>query len=108
MWSQPSWAAWIEILVALFISSIGARRSPLGLRGLKSQYSNGEFTCSVSQPSWAAWIEMLTITFSVATQGMSQPSWAAWIEIEMEGCDNIALASRSPLGLRGLKYKGGA
>ena len=33
--SQPSWAAWIEILSSLPQCLLQARRSPLGLRGLK-------------------------------------------------------------------------
>ena len=34
--SQPSWAAWIEILPTSVNLLFQSRRSPLGLRGLKS------------------------------------------------------------------------
>ena len=34
-WSQPSWAAWIEIANSRRKPSAGDCRSPLGLRGLK-------------------------------------------------------------------------
>ena len=34
----------------------------------------------------------------------SQPSWAAWIEIKHIKAYTLFLISRSPLGLRGLKF----
>ena len=61
MWlgmSQPSWAAWIEILRWHYF--------PV-------------HPCE-SQPSWAAWIEIIGVGMHVEGL-MSQPSWAAWIEI---------------------------
>ena len=56
--SQPSWAAWIEILLSY------------------------DFAMSIteSQPSWAAWIEICKVCL-ITGFALSQPSWAAWIEI---------------------------
>ena len=55
--SQPSWAAWIEIVCTAY------------------RWRQGK-----SQPSWAAWIE-IAMFFSFLRPPVSQPSWAAWIEI---------------------------
>ena len=35
---------------------------------------------------------------------LSQPSWAAWIEIYTINTFDSMISSRSPLGLRGLKW----
>ena len=88
--SQPSWAAWIEILMLLISAATISGRSPLGLRGLKSLLiaKSGE-TGYKSQPSWAAWIEILC-TFADWGGKRSQPSWAAWIEIIL----NVPLEKR--------------
>ena len=80
--SQPSWAAWIEIIMV---------------------FSTG--TPLVSQPSWAAWIEIATLLSANLNAFMSQPSWAAWIEIIMVFSTGTPLVSRSPHGLRGLKFQ---
>ena len=56
------------------------RRSPLGLRGLKSEHCIIIALVNLSQPSWAAWIEIhMRLNFFLKMK--SQPSWAAWIEI---------------------------
>ena len=56
--SQPSWAAWIEIM------GIG------NFFGMMPE----------SQPSWAAWIE-IGRACKLIYRNKSQPSWAAWIEM---------------------------
>ena len=80
--SQPSWAAWIEIVFPPTLHSTApACRSPLGLRGLKSLWDGNSIEYKLSQPSWAAWIEMFDSAIS-----------------------ETKAVCRSPLGLRGLKY----
>ena len=59
--SQPSWAAWIEIYGISHTDELHARRSPLGLRGLKLISLIASVSPYLSQPSWAAWIEIVTI-----------------------------------------------
>ena len=59
MQSQPSWAAWIEIITNLVIEQVDIGRSPLGLRGLKYDQIVNYLKQGKSQPSWAAWIEIL-------------------------------------------------
>ena len=56
--SQPSWAAWIEIILSQVQKMAAAGRSPHGLRGLKSTNTELAYRQRVSQPSWAAWIEI--------------------------------------------------
>ena len=56
-------------------------RSPLGLRGLKSQSLAGVTIGIMSQPTRAAWIEICRMFYVV-----------------------VYIISRSPLGLRGLKF----
>ena len=103
--SQPSWAAWIEISGTRHTLPTRIGRSPLGLRGLKSNAVLRDKRLSLrSQPSWAAWIEIQTVVNVYPARGSrsplglrglklpyffqsagntlkSQPSWAAWIEI---------------------------
>ncbi len=56
------------------------RRSPLGLRGLKSKTGQNDKLELLSQPSWVAWIEIV-LGVCPAKAVQSQPSWVAWIEI---------------------------
>ena len=79
--SQPTRAAWIEIITDKFNACNVRGRSPLGLRGLK----------------------LLNQIFLYNTY-QSQPTRAAWIEISIYGAsDTVQPPGRSPLGLRGLK-----
>ena len=78
--SQPTRAAWIEMFSTTRIFRLVNRRSPLGLRGLKSNGCTAATAAFTSQPTRAAWIEMFSNCCSM------------WFGI-----------SRSPLGLRGLK-----
>ena len=57
-----------------------------------------------SQPAWAAGIEIVYLSCGHEISGMSQPAWAAGIEI-LRGVEGVyRSASRSPHGLRGLKF----
>ncbi len=102
-------------------------RSPLGLRGLKSVSQLVCFLSCLSQPTRAAWIEIITLKrFNPAfasqptraawieitygpkihrLQVRSQPTRAAWIEINTSAYTKYFQYRRSPLGLRGLKYR---
>ena len=80
VWSQPTRAAWIEIPMYGYTSGRNGSRSPLGLRGLKSQSIKNERMILMSQPTRAAWIEILRIDKNSDGRG-SQPTRAAWIEI---------------------------
>ncbi len=79
--SQPTRAAWIEMLPALAFLSSALGRSPLGLRGLKSYTNHVTVTKSPSQPTRAAWIEIEKELKAVQAELASQPTRAAWIEI---------------------------
>ena len=74
-WSQPAWAAWIEMWQENMSSTAHQR----------------------SQPAWAAWIEIETNMIIVATV-MSQPAWAAWIEIAITTIHGRALAVAARMG----------
>ena len=63
--SQPSWAAWIEILTRSGQAMSNAGRSPLGLRGLKYNKKPSFNIVIMSQPSWAAWIEIPTLKYLI-------------------------------------------
>ena len=57
-----------------------------------------------SQPTRAAWIEIEKELKAVQAELASQPTRAAWIEIDNITTKTTPDISRSPLGLRGLKY----
>ena len=56
-----------------------------------------------SQPAWAAWIEIESFLRLPDRFSLSQPAWAAWIEM-VKRLHIVSLLSRSPHGLRGLKF----
>ena len=56
--SQPTRAAWIEIMETMRIGMAGICRSPLGLRGLKYKVQVLDRIYIESQPTRAAWIEI--------------------------------------------------
>ena len=95
--SQPSWAAWIEIIALLGKADVAYCRSPLGLRGLKYTDIPASYLSWQSQPSWAAWIE-IKCRLPVKAILQSQPSWAAWIEIVS---DSSSTSTRSVAALLG-------
>ena len=78
--SHPSRGAWIEIEMPQTYAGLLNRRTPRGVRGLKSVY-NGP-PCSVFP---------------------SHPSRGAWIEMFMPGPPGIRSNGRTPRGVRGLK-----
>ncbi len=80
--SQPTRAAWIEIVdKGITVPSL-VGRSPLGLRGLKCKACNRFSSALIaSQPTRAAWIE-IPLRVGLSTKIRSQPTRAAWIEIK--------------------------
>ena len=83
------------------------RRTPRGVRGLKSTLDTGLATSTVpSHPSRGAWIEILLIRI-LRYLPASHPSRGAWIEIL--GITGVAVitVSRTPRGVRGLKLEAG-
>ena len=72
-------------------------RSPHGLRGLKFLGVVERSFKPTSQPSWAAWIE-ITGRSAALDAVKSQPSWAAWIEIQAL---TVKLSTRSVAALMG-------
>ena len=125
MRSQPIRAAWIEIStwsIKPFKVFVAAHSGCVDLNNSASAYTSGTIvaahsgcvdlnirvycgycTSYKSQPSWAAWIEIDSLGLPRYAH-MSQPSWAAWIEIICGTSESMVSGSRSPLGLRGLKY----
>ena len=79
--SHPSRGAWIEI------TSAWIRRS--GIR---------------SHPSRGAWIEIASMS-SMLAHLRSHPSRGAWIEIRLTWLQAWPITSRTPHGVRGLKYR---
>ena len=77
--SQPSWAAWIEILLRLKLCSL-----------------------RLSQPSWAAWIEIKILAAYRLVIGGRSPLGLRGLKFALTFARPV-IASRSPLGLRGLK-----
>ena len=90
--SHSAWSAWIEIsqakccaslaLVALRTIPVCCRRTPHGVRGLKSPPKAIYFTfLFMSHSAWSAWIEIPnTVIFGKSATG-SHSAWSAWIEI---------------------------
>ena len=71
------------------------RRSPLGLRGLKSFLDDTWQQGNWSQPSWAAWIE-ITRYLPYLVHVLVAALLAAWIEItysDYAGSANISVAA---------------
>ena len=56
------------------------RRTPHGVRGLKSEWEHGEEIAAQSHPAWGAWIEMRVVGRTAQILS-SHPAWGAWIEI---------------------------
>ena len=82
LWSHPSRGAWIEITL-------------LGC---------GSSMVVWSHPSRGAWIEIYLDYGRCPRCGRSHPSRGAWIEIFLEVISWHYMASRTPHGVRGLKY----
>ena len=79
--SHPVWGAWIEM----------RDRD-------KTQYNPAQ-----SHPVWGAWIEIELVEFALR-HVESHPVWGAWIEIHILSHRNGKRDSRTPCGVRGLKY----
>ena len=101
--SQPSWAAWIEMVFRSLALSHHPLSQPSWAAWIEIAGKTSAELIAMSQPSWAAWIEIPQQGF-YKLMPKSQPSWAAWIEIKGELAPRNSSGSRSPLGLRGLKY----
>ena len=100
--SQPSWAAWIEMVFRSLALSHHPLSQPSWAAWIEIAGKTSAELIAMSQPSWAAWIEIPQQGF-YKLMPKSQPSWAAWIEIKGELAPRNSSGSRSPLGLRGLK-----
>ena len=60
---------------------------------------------SVSHPSRGAWIEMWLVSDKALAEPKSHPSRGAWIEIGIGNIIPQLAESRTPRGVRGLKYQ---
>ena len=78
------------------------RRSPLGLRGLKSEQIFRTGQAQRRSPLGLRGLKCGLIAEQRVAR-KSQPSWAAWIEIDEQSDKGTIENRRSPLGLRGLK-----
>ena len=78
-------------------------RTPHGVRGLKLMKTVLSSRHVQSHPSRGAWIEIPTI-FQALSRSASHPSRGAWIEILTVAPFSTICASRTPHGVRGLKY----
>ena len=79
-------------------------RTPYGVRGLKCKYADSERAIDVSHPIRGAWIEMCGKSNQIQ-RCMSHPIRGTWIEMLLDGVILYAMASRTPYGVRGLKYR---
>ena len=123
--SHPSRGAWIEMRCLWSDCACVPRRTPHGVRGLKSRCGSLARMCVVSHPSRGAWIEILILTCRTGlpcrtphgVRGLkycrwcimprarkSHPSRGAWIEITVFAPNAFRLSGRTPHGVRGLKY----
>lgn len=96
--SHLAWDARIKMETRKSLAAILPGRIPRGMRGLKSTASSHGRPARPSHPAWDARIEM-GISLKVMVGNFSSHSvWSARIEIHM-----LALSSRIPCGMRGLK-----
>ena len=125
--SHPARGAWIEIITHLRVCSIPYGRTPQGVRGLKCSGCAGflyalcrtpqgvrglKLTMShrqrrpmdASHPARGAWIEILLRRFVDRLQNRSHPARGAWIEIRYKTEARETTRSRTPQGVRGLKF----
>ena len=124
--SHPTRGAWIEIVTDTRTCQCGFCRTPPGVRGLKyfgccnnvndrkSHPTRGAWieiarspkleTSPWSHPTRGAWIEIIVLPLSCIPNPKSHPTRGAWIEIHFCWILLPELQSRTPPGVRGLKY----
>ena len=102
--SHPARGAWIEISTPSRAEKTNSRRTPQGVRGLKCLCLEGGWRNALSHPARGAWIEMARCPPQVAKSFSSHPARGAWIEMFYPSARTCFLCSRTPQGVRGLKY----
>ena len=79
--SHPARGAWIEIYLRRDAAQLVQRRTPQGVRGLKSLVRDHAAALGASHPARGAWIEISSTPSSRAQKRESHPARGAWIEI---------------------------
>ena len=102
--SHPSRGAWIEMCLPARRPPLPGRRTPHGVRGLKSLPTSIVSNFFMSHPSRGAWIEIRIFRGMQVLDLWSHPSRGAWIEIFCTRLPVPASLCRTPHGVRGLKY----
>ena len=127
--SHPTRGAWIEIPGAVVCHDLDSRRTPHGVRGLKSDARHGWHHQSgrtphgvrglklaghvaapgpdTSHPTRGAWIEIVSVQRLRHGPGPSHPTRGAWIEISQADGTGQGCNRRTPHGVRGLKWPSG-
>ena len=103
--SHPSRGAWIEIPLRGLCARCGWRRTPHGVRGLKYAGKKAIKIAPESHPSRGAWIEIFADILAHQMPAGSHPSRGAWIEIGRMTAKDEQAVSRTPHGVRGLKFR---
>ena len=101
--SHPARGAWIEINYPPTKNARNYSRTPQGVRGLKSRSRTPCRGIRESHPARGAWIEIETDCRN-RLRGKSHPARGAWIEIKTLFQRYSHALSRTPQGVRGLKY----
>ncbi len=100
--SHPPRGAWIEIGIMAISVGIAARRTPHGVRGLKSCFPPYDKSPVSSHPPRGAWIEIVPAVIRYKAV-LSHPPRGAWIEIPVPRQATQSIKCRTPHGVRGLK-----
>ena len=58
--SHSAWSAWIEMIAPPFSCACFPRRTPHGVRGLKSDPDRSSWRSCGSHSAWSAWIEIIS------------------------------------------------
>ena len=80
-WSHPTWGAWIEIQAACNGKQGDGRRTPHGVRGLKSKRVQEKLSSTAGRTPHGVRGLKLPACQTLTSYRWSHPTWGAWIEI---------------------------
>ena len=100
----PSGVRGLKFCMKLRVEVLVKRRTPSGVRGLKFSICIYSAVFAPSHPVRGAWIEMINETRMGVVEMTSHPVRGAWIEIRGLTLLTLTARSRTPSGVRGLKW----
>ena len=103
--SHPARGAWIEILEDGTYDRETFKSHPARGAWIEMSLQSILFVSLLSHPARGAWIEILGVVILCLMRSRSHPARGAWIEIVWAYCLHDSDISRTPQGVRGLKFR---